>query len=120
MFNDEYKPSLDFERMKAIDADAWVHEHAYILPNGKVIDPTVTEGAVDRMRTINEDEGYKVKEGEGEEVNEVDMKYWKLKVIGDQMLYTKGDDTVSHAIVLIQNERWPGTKTVWKNGECPQ
>lgn len=116
-YNDEYKPSLAFDEMKAIDGDAWVHEHAYILPNGKVIDPTVTEGAVDRCRTINEDEGYKVKEGEGDNMTETDLKYWKVKIVGDQMIHNRANgDPIVHAIVLIRNTRWPGTLTAWKEG----
>lgn len=114
-FNYELEKPLSFEEARSPEMENWVHEYAYIYPSGKVIDPAV-EAQVDRLKGINEDEGYKVKEGEGEEVTEVDMKYWKLKVIGDQMLYTKGDDTVSHAVVLIQNERWPGTNCVWKDG----
>lgn len=117
IYNDEYKPSLVFDEMKSIDGDAWVHEHAYILPNGKVIDPNVTEGTVDRMRTINEDEGYKVKEGEGENINEIDLKYWKVKIVGDQMVHNRPNgDPIVHAVVLIKNTRWPGTLCVWKEG----
>lgn len=82
-YDEEYKPQ-SFEEMKSPEFDNWSHEHAYIYPNGKVIDPSI-ETQVDRMRGINEDEGYKVKEGEGEEVNEVDMKFWKIRIEGDQM-----------------------------------
>ena len=45
------------------------------------------------------------------------MRYWKLKVVGDQMLYTKASgDTMSHAVIHITNSRWPGTNCVWKDG----
>ena len=116
-YDEEYKP-LTFEEMKGPELENWSHEYAYIYPNGKVIDPSI-EAQVDRMRGIAEDEGYKMKEGEGEgdEVQEVDMKYWKLKVVGDQMLYTKpSGDTMSHAVIHITNSRWPGTNCVWKDG----
>ena len=115
-FDEEYKP-LTFEEMKSPEFENWSHEYAYIFPNGKIIDPTI-ETQVDRMRGINEDEGYKVKEGEGDDVQEVDMKFWKIRTYGDQMVYNKasGDATV-HAVIHIRNERWPGTNTVWKEGE---
>ena len=115
-FDEEYKP-LTFEEMKSPEFENWSHEYAYIFPNGKIIDPTI-ETQVDRMRGINEDEGYKVKEGEGDEAQEVDMKFWKIRTYGDQMVYNKasGDATV-HAVIHIRNERWPGTNTVWKEGE---
>lgn len=116
--DEEYKPAT-FEEMKAPEFDNWTHEQPYIYPNGKCIDPEI-EGQVDRMRGINEDEGYKIKEGgenEGEEPTEVDMKFWKIKVIGDQMSYNVPDkEPVTHAVVHITNERWQGTHTVWKEG----
>ena len=70
------------------------------------------------MKSISEDEGYKVKEGEGENANEVDKKYWKVKVVGDQMVHNRAEgEPIIHAIVLIRNTRWPGTLTVWKEGK---
>ena len=111
--DEEYK-SPSFEEMKGPEGESWVHEHAYIYPSGKVIDPSV-ETQVDRLKGINEDEGYKVKEGEGENINEIDLKYWKVKVVGDQIMHNKANgDPISHAIVLVKNLRWPGTLTVWK------
>ena len=111
---DEEFKSPTFEEMKGPEGESWVHEHAYIYPSGKVIDPSV-EAQVDRLKGINEDEGYKVKEGEGENVNEIDLKYWKVKVVGDQIMHNKANgDPITHAVVLVKNLRWPGTLTVWK------
>lgn len=112
-FDEEYK-SPSFEEMKSLEVENWIHEHAYIFPNGKVIDPSI-ENQVDRMRGIAEDEGYKVKEGEGDNINEIDMKYWKVKVVGDQMVHNRTNgDPITHAVVLVKNNRWPGTLCVWK------
>ena len=112
-FDEEYK-SPSFEEMKSPEGESWIHEHAYIYPNGKVIDPSI-ETQVDRMRGIAEDEGYKVKEGEGENANEIDLKYWKVKVVGDQMVHNRANgDPITHAVVLVRNTRWPGTLCVWK------
>ena len=111
---DEEFKSPSFEEMKAPEGEGWVHEHAYIYPSGKIIDPTV-ETQVDRLKGINEDEGYKVKEGEGDNVNELDFKYWKIKVVGDQIMHNRPNgDPLTHAVVLVKNTRWPGTLTVWK------
>ena len=111
--DEEYK-SPTFEEMKGPEGESWVHEHAYIYPSGKVIDPSV-ETQVDRLKGINEDEGYKVKEGEGENVNEIDLKYWKVKVVGDQIMHNRANgDPMTHAVVILKNMRWPGTLTVWK------
>ena len=111
---DEEFKSPTFEEMKAPEGEGWVHEHAYIYPSGKVIDPSV-ETQVDRLKGINEDEGYKVKEGEGDNVNEIDLKYWKIKVVGDQIMHNRANgDPLTHAVVLVKNTRWPGTLTVWK------
>ena len=112
-YDEEFK-SPTFEEMKAPECENWVHEHAYIFPNGKVIDPSV-EAQVDRLKPISEDEGYKIKEGEGENINEIDVKYWKVKVVGDNMMHNRANgDPITHAIVLVKNTRWPGTLTVWK------
>ena len=114
-YDEEYKP-LSFEEMKDPEFANWTHEYAYIYPNGKVIDPS-NENQVERMKGIGEDEGYKIKEGEGEEQNEVDMKFWKIKVAGDLMNYVKGEEgAITHAVIHIFNERWPGTHCVWKEG----
>ncbi len=111
---DEEFKSPSFDEMKGPEGEGWVHEHAYIYPSGKVIDPSV-ETQVDRLKGINEDEGYKVKEGEGENVNEIDLKYWKIKVVGDQIMHNRANgDPVTHAVILVKNTRWPGTLTVWK------
>ena len=111
---DEEFKSPSFDEMKGPEGEGWVHEHAYIYPSGKVIDPSV-ETQVDRLKGINEDEGYKVKEGEGENVNEIELKYWKIKVVGDQIMHNRANgDPVTHAVILVKNTRWPGTLTVWK------
>ena len=115
-YDEEYKP-LSFEEMKDPEFANWAHEYAYIYPSGKVIDPLV-ENQVERMKGIGEDEGYKVKEGEGEEAQEVDNKFWKLKICGDQMTYVAPEkDPITHAVIHIENERWPGTHCVWKEGQ---
>jgi radial spoke head protein 4A len=115
-YDEEFK-SPSFEEMKAPEGENWVHEHAYIFPNGKIIDPSI-ETQVERMKGIGEDEGYKIKEGEGEEVQETDVKFWKIKIFGDQMSYVIPEkDPVTHAVIHIENERWPGTHTVWKEGQ---
>ena len=115
-YNEDYKPPT-FEEMKDLEAGNWTHEYAYIYPSGKVIDPAV-EAQVDRMKAINEDEGYKTKDGEGEEAQEVDNKFWKLKICGDQIVYNRAEkDPVIHAVIHIENERWPGTHCVWKEGQ---
>ena len=111
---DEEFKSPSFDEMKGPEGESWVHEYGYIYPSGKVIDPTV-ETQVDRLKGINEDEGYKVKEGEGDNVNEIDLKYWKVKVVGDQIMHNRTNgDPLTHAVVLVRNTRWPGTLTVWK------
>ena len=113
--DEEYKPA-SFEEMKDPEFANWTHEYAYIYPSGKIIDPSV-ESQVERMKGIGEDEGYKIKEGEGEEAQEVDVKFWKIKVAGDQMSYVIPEkEPVIHAVIHITNERWPGTHCVWKEG----
>ena len=111
---DEEFKSPTFEELKGPEGEGWVHEHAFMYPSGKVIESAV-ETQVDRLKGINEDEGYKVKEGEGENVNEIDLKYWKVKVVGDQIMHNRANgDPITHAVVLVKNTRWPGTLTVWK------
>lgn len=116
--DDEYKPA-SFEEMKSAEFENWVHEEAYIYPNGKIICPE-EENQVERMKGIAEDEGYKVKEPpseEGEEAQEIEKKFWKIKIHGDQILHVVPEkEPISHAVVHICNERWPGTHTVWKEG----
>ena len=111
--DEEYK-SQSYDEMKTPEGENWVHEYAYIYPNGKVIDPSI-EAQVERLKGINEDEGYKVKEGEGDNTNEVELKYWKVKTVGDQLIYNRSNgDPISHGIITIRNTRWPGTLAVWK------
>lgn len=102
-----------FEDMKT--EDKWTHEYAYIYPNGKIVVDTsaLPENvpAVDRLRKIAEDEGFKRK---GPDDAEEVIKYWKIKVIGDQMQYQKEGNNVTYATILINNTRWPGSATVWK------
>ena len=108
---EEFK-SPTFDEMKGADGEAWVHEYGYIYNSGKVID-VKAEPQVDRLKGINEDEGYKVKEGEGD--NEIDLKYWKVKVVGDPIMHNRANgDPLTHAAVIVKNNRWPGTLTVWK------
>ena len=112
-FDEEFK-SPSFDEMKAPEGESWIHEHAFIYPNGKVIDPSI-EAQVDRMKPISEDEGYKIKEGEGDNINEIDVKYWKIKVVGDNMMHNRANgDPITHACIVVKNSRWPGTTTVWK------
>ena len=112
-YDEEFK-SPSFDDLKAPEGENWVHEQAYIFPNGKVIDPSI-ETQVDRFREISQDEGYKVKEGEGEAAEEQDKKYWKIKVVGDTIVHNRGDkEPLTHAVITIRNTRWPGTLTVWK------
>ena len=113
-YDEEYKPA-GFEEMKDPELANWAHEYAYIFPNGLIIDPK-NENQVERMKGIAEDEGYKIKEGEGEEATEVDAKFWKVKVVGDTMNYAAGEEIKNHAVIHIFNERWPGTHCVWKEG----
>ena len=101
-----------FEDMKT--EDKWSHEHAYIYPNGKIVVDTgaLPENvpAVDRLRKIVDDEGFKRKDGDNEET----VKYWKIKVVGDQMQYQKEGNNVIYATIVLTNTRWPGATTVWK------
>ena len=119
-FNDEYIPP-PFEEM--ISPESWMHEFAYILPNGKIIDQNAdpeTAIQVERLKSIAEDEGFKVfeRENEGDEPTEVEKKYWTVKVIGDQIKMNKGEsEVVCHAVILVENGRWPGSYCVWKNGK---
>ena len=58
------------------------------------------------MKGIGEDERYKIKEGEGEEINEVEAKYWKIKVVGDFMCYVIPEEVpITHAVIHFFNER---------------
>jgi hypothetical protein len=103
---DDYQPGA-FEDMKT--DDKWVHEYAYIYPNGKIIDPSIQE-QVERMKKIS-DEVYQKMDKEG---NPIDIKFWRVKVIGDQMQYTKDNNTSVYATVVLTNTRWPGSTCVWK------
>ena len=136
--SDKYKEPLDnkitelnddgefkmpsFEDMKNVESDAWVHEFAYIYPNGKIINDGQETEPIERLKGINGDSGYTVKEdaNEGEEGNTIDMKFWKCKVIGDNIMYPSKEDNsimTSHAVIVIQNERWPGTYCVVKGNK---
>ena len=114
-YDEEYKPGA-FEDMRNPEGESWVHEHGYIFPNGKVID-LANENQVDRLREISQDEKNKVKEGEGENAEEKEYSFWKIKVVGDTITHNRADkDPVIHACIVIKNLRWPGTLTVWKEG----
>ena len=118
-YDEEYKPA-SFDEMKDPELANWSHEYAYIYPSGKVID-TKAENQIERMKGIGEDEGYKVKEGEGDNVNEIDLKYWKIKVVGDQIMHNRPNgDPLTHAVVIVKNNRWPGSLTVWKEEKFAQ
>jgi hypothetical protein len=106
-FNDEYQPA-PYEDMKS--DEKWVHEFAYIFPNGKIIDAT-QENQIGRMESISKDEGYQKMNEEG---NPEDVKYWKIRYIGDQMQYTVPNGTTTYAAIVIKNTRWPGTHCIWK------
>ena len=72
---------------------------------------------MERMNSLGEDEGNKIKEGEGEEAQELDLKFWKVKIYGDQIIYVISEkDPITHAVIYIENERWPGTHWVLKEG----
>ena len=89
--------------------DRWVHEYAYIFPNGKIIDSSQEQ--VDMLKKIS-DEVFTKNDKEG---NPIDVKWWKTKVVGDQMLYNKENGNgVSYAAVILNNTRWPGSTTAWK------
>ena len=83
-------------------------------PNGKIVVDTAAlpenVPAVDRLRKIVDDEGYKKKDGDNEET----VKYWKIKVVGDQMQYQKEGNNLIYATIVLTNTRWPGATTVWK------
>lgn len=84
--------------------DKWVHEYAYIFSNGKIIDLN-QENQVPRMQSISQDEP----------ISE-EIKFWKFRVIGDQMQYNlvSGNGSTSYCAVSIKNARWPGFNCVWK------
>lgn len=91
--------------------DKWVHEHAFIFPNGRILD-LAQENQVSRMQSISSDEGYKESNKEGAE----ELKYWKFRTIGDTMQYTLpgGAGTTTYSILLIRNTRWMGHSAVCK------
>jgi hypothetical protein len=89
--------------------DRWVHEYAYVFPNEKIIDPSQEQ--VDMLKRIS-DEVYSKNDKEG---NSIDVKWWRIKVVGDQMQYNRENgNTACYAAVVLNNSRWPGTTTVWK------
>jgi hypothetical protein len=100
-YNEEYQP-LTLEDVRT--EDKWVHEYAYIFPNGKIIDST-QDTPIARLQSISQDEP--ISENE---------KYWKFRVIGDQMQYNlpTGNGNTTYASVLIKNVKWPGFSCVWK------
>jgi hypothetical protein len=107
----DYQPGT-LEDMKT--EDKWVHEYAFIYNNGKIIfDTSQEEGlqAVDRLRKIGEDSGFPKTDKDG---NPEEGKYWKIKVVGDQMQYTREAGPTTYAAAVITNTRWPGSYCVWK------
>jgi len=101
-----------FEDMKT--EEKWVHEYAYIFPNGKIVmTGDLPEGvtAIDRLRKIGEDEGFKKLDKDN---NEEIVKYWKIKTVGDTMQYQKEGNNITYGTVVLTNTRWPGATTVWK------
>ena len=99
--------------MPAIDElkveDKWVHEHAFIFPNGKVID-LAQENQMPRMQAITADDGFR------EPGKEEDTKYWKFRTIGDSMQYTLkgGEGTTTYSTLVVKNTRWVGHSGVFK------
>jgi hypothetical protein len=91
--------------------EKWIHEHAYILPNGKILDldPAI-EVQIPRMQSISADDGFR------EPGKEEDTKYWKLRTLGDNMTYTKpgGDGTTTYSTLIVKNTRWVGHSAVFK------
>lgn len=100
-YNDEFAP-LTLEDVRT--EDKWVHEYGYIFPNGKIVDPT-QETQAPRMQSIAQDEPISD-----------EVKYWKFRVIGDQMQYNlkSGNGTTVYSTLLIKNVKWPGFACVWK------
>lgn len=106
-YNEEFQmPTYDDLKSE----DRWVHEFSYIFPNGKVVDPS-QETQMGRIESISKDEGYQrqLAEDQTEEV-----KYWKFRFIGDQMVYNTPNGTTTYASIAIKNSRWPGHNCVWK------
>jgi hypothetical protein len=62
IYNDEFQMPA-FEELKGETGGKWVHEYAYINPKGKIIDTTEDAVQVERMRSIEQDEGLKVING---------------------------------------------------------
>jgi hypothetical protein len=65
----EYNDTFEMPQFEDIKAErSWIHEYGYINPKGRIIDTSEDMGEfqVERMRTIEADEGYKViKDGKG-------------------------------------------------------
>ena len=89
--------------------DKWVHEHAFIFPNGRIID-IAQENQMPRMSSISADDGFR------EPGKEEDTKYWKLRTLGDNMLYTLpgGAGTTTYSTLIVKNTRWVGHNAVFK------
>lgn len=105
-YSEDYQ-SGSLEDMKS--DDRWVHEYACIFPNGKIID--ASQEQVDMLKKIS-DEVFNKNDKEG---NTVEVKWWRTKVVGDQMQYNRDNgNTASYGAVVLNNSRWPGTFTVWK------
>jgi len=105
-YNEDYQPGT-LDDMKS--DDRWVHQYAYIFPNGKIIDSS--QDQVEMLKKIS-DEVFTKNDKEG---NPVEVKWWRTKVVGDQMQYNKENgNTASYAAVILNNTRWPGTAIVWK------
>lgn len=92
--------------------DKWVHEHAFIFPNGRIID-LAQENQMPRMQSISNDDGFR------EPGKEEDTKYWKIRTIGDNMTYNLpgGAGTTTYSTLVLKNTRWVGHSAVCKNGE---
>lgn len=112
----EYEEELkmpSFEELRAPEMDRWVHEHAYIQANGRIIEAE-PKNPIERLSSISKDEGHQMPSSE--DPNETtEVKYWKLKVVGDTTQHTtKDDNTIVHAAIVISNTRWQGSTCVWK------
>ncbi|OMJ95406.1 hypothetical protein SteCoe_1167 [Stentor coeruleus] len=107
--------------------ESWAHYHPYILKAGRAThaEPEVPPGeevdleelkakqeendkSVDRLRAISEDDPL-----QGEE------KSWVISSIGDTQVYAAKppqEGSVTYAVTLVRNLRWPGNYTVYKGG----
>ena len=85
----------------------YIDQNIEILKKAKTYDSNKVEDGEDN-ELVEEPED-DVDAPEGEEANTIDMRFWKYKVIGDQISYPSKEDSsvmTSHAVILIQNENF--------------